>query len=81
MIPAAAARSATTLARGAANPHMMRNIVARRNMAYVDGPFETLPFQTRKKWRLVAVMSAFLGTATAIPMFAVFFQLYKSNRT
>ncbi|XP_014452712.1 cytochrome c oxidase subunit 7C, mitochondrial [Alligator mississippiensis] len=50
---------------------------ALRRAHYEDGPGKNLPFSVENKWRLLAVMSVFLGSGFLAPFLIVRHQLLK----
>ncbi|XP_060091715.1 cytochrome c oxidase subunit 7C, mitochondrial [Heteronotia binoei] len=48
-----------------------------RRMHYEDGPGKNLPFSVENKWRLLAMMTVFLGSGFVAPFILVRHQLLK----
>ncbi|XP_015262969.1 PREDICTED: cytochrome c oxidase subunit 7C, mitochondrial [Gekko japonicus] len=48
-----------------------------RRTHYEDGPGKNLPFSVENKWRLLAIMTAFLGSGFIAPFLIVRHQLLK----
>uniref|UniRef100_UPI00358DFED7 cytochrome c oxidase subunit 7C, mitochondrial n=1 Tax=Myxine glutinosa TaxID=7769 RepID=UPI00358DFED7 len=49
-----------------------------RRVHYAEGPGQNIPFSVENKWRLLVVMSLFMGSGYFIPFFMVRYQLKKS---
>ncbi|XP_077203665.1 cytochrome c oxidase subunit 7C, mitochondrial [Paroedura picta] len=48
-----------------------------RRSHYEDGPGKNMPFSVENKWRLLALMAVFFGSATVAPFLIVRHQLLK----